>query len=87
MPGLRVKSLAKGFQVFDFTEGPGSAQVQPELNLDLVTTEEMMNETDKERKRRDQPTPSWPLPEGYQDKSHTTVPVPGHTALARQFTE
>ena len=47
MPGLRVKSLAKGFQVFDFTEGPGSAQVQPELNLDLVTTGEVMKKTKK----------------------------------------
>ena len=53
MPRLRVKSLAKGSQVFDFTEGPGSAQVQPELNLDLVTTEEMMSKTDKEKKRSD----------------------------------
>ena len=87
MPGLRVKSLAKGFQVFDFTEGPGSAQVQLELNLDLVTTEGMRSKTDKEKKRRDQTSPSWPLPEGYQDKSHTTVPVLGHTTLARQFTE
>ena len=82
MPGLRVKSLAKCSQVFDFAEGLCSGQVQPELNLDLVTTERMMNETDKERKRRDQTSPSWPLPDGYQDKSHTTVPMLGHTTLA-----
>ena len=57
------------------------------FNLDLVTTKEVMNKTDKERKRRDQTSPSWPLPEGYQDKSHTTVPMLGHIALVEQFTE
>ena len=47
MSELRVKSLAESFPRFDFIEGLGSAQVQPELNPDLMTTGEVTNETKK----------------------------------------
>ena len=88
MPALRVKSLANGFQGFDFKEGPGSAQVQPKLNLELVTTGEVVNETDKEGKEEIRPCTHGLFPRVIKIMvTQTAVPVLGHTTPAGQFKE
>ena len=81
MPGLRDKSLAESFSSFNFIKALGSAQVQPELNPDLVTTQEVMNKTDKEGKEVIRPCPP-AFPKSYQDKGHTN-----DSSQARQVIE
>ena len=83
-PGLRVKSLRASFSNFDFTEGPGSAQVQFELNLDLVTTQEVINKTDREETESIMPCPHGLFPKVIKIRVTQTT-VPGQDSLQNKL--